>query len=202
MAQEIHDTLAQGFTVILMQLEVAEDSFMDSPDKAQVHVARAKDMARMSLAAARRSVRALRPPELGSDGLPGALAELLTRTARDTGIRPVLDVQGISCPLHDESETNLLRIAQEAMYNIQKHSNAKRIWIELSFEPNTVRLAVKDDGTGFDTTAMRNENHFGLQVMKERAEAIGGVFQLSSRPGHGTQVMVTAPSRAPGEGGV
>jgi signal transduction histidine kinase len=92
-----------------------------------------------------------------------------------------------------------LRIAQEALYNIQKHANAARIGIELSFEPDSVRLVVKDDGKGFDTTAMRNSNHFGLDVMKERTETIGGVFQLSSRPGHGTQIMVTVPSRAPGE---
>jgi signal transduction histidine kinase len=202
LAQEIHDTLAQGFTVILMQLEVAEDAFSDSPEEALAHVTRAKDMARSSLAAARRSVRALRPRELEQGGLPAALAEVLTRTTRDTGVRPVLDVQGVARPLHDDTETNLLRITQEALYNIQKHAEAKRIWIELSFEPNSVRLAVKDDGKGFDTTAMRNDNHFGLQVMQERAETIGGVLQLSSRPGHGTQIMITVPSRAPGEGEV
>ena len=199
MAQEIHDTLAQGFTVILMQLEVIEDSLSDAPEQAQLHLELAKEMARSSLSSARRSVRAMRPRELEQNGLPGALVEALSRTERETGVRPVLDIQGVSAPLHNDTETNLLRIAQEALYNVQKHADAEQIWIELSYEPNGVRLAVKDDGKGFDTSAMKKSNHFGLQVMQERTESIGGVFQLSSRPGHGTQIMVTVPSRALGE---
>ena len=171
----------------------------DAPAQARQHLERARDMARLSLAAARRSVRALRPRELEQNSLAGALAEVLTRSTKDTGIRPVLDVQGVAQPLHGDTETNLLRIAQEALYNVHKHAEAARIWIELSFESNSVRLAVKDDGKGFDATAMRSADHFGLQVMRERAEAMGGVFQLSSRPGHGTQIVITVPARAPGE---
>lgn len=197
MAQEIHDTLAQGFTGILVQLEVAADMLADAPQEAQPHIQRAHDLALDSLREARRSVRALRPQALEQNTLPSALAKLIVQMTADTGIEARMDIHGTAHALPEEMENNLLRIGQEALSNALKHAQAKTILLELRFEPSRIRLSVRDDGRGFDTKSLQGQEHFGLKVMRERAEEIGGHFQIASRPGQGTEVKVTVPTPAP-----
>jgi PAS domain S-box-containing protein len=188
MAREIHDTLAQGFTGILIQLQVAEDLLDESKDGALSHLGRARTLARDSLAEARRSVWALRPQTLEKADLPGALARLADQCKANTGIETKFALRGAPRPLSAEIEENLLRIVQEALTNAAKHSRASAIDVMLAYESGQVRLSVKDNGQGFDLHQEGAPKGFGLISLRERAERISVTLDIDSQPGAGTSV--------------
>ncbi len=192
MAREIHDTLAQGFTGIILQLEAAEQSLKEDPDHAQEHLNRARTLARESLNEARRSVWALRPHELEQLSFTEALRQQIEGFSRDTGIRADLNLSKNGGTLSAEIENALLRIFQESLTNIKKHSGASQIEVELSFDEKVVKLRVDDNGVGFDT-ASSTENRFGLIGMRERAKLLGGSIDIRSEQGKGTHLVVTLP---------
>ncbi len=194
MAREIHDTLAQGFTGIMIQLEVAEDALPGEPGQAQVHIARARDLARASLAEARRSVWALHPQALEEGRLPAVLADLAGQMTFGTPVRAEFHVRGTPRALPPDVESNLLRIGLEALTNTLKHARARALHLELSFEPERVRLSVRDDGQGFEPPLPAGRGGFGLTGMRERAEGMGGQLTVASQPGRGTEVAVTVPA--------
>lgn len=193
MAREIHDTLAQGLTGIVIQLEAAEDTLAEEPDSARSHIVRARDLARQSLAEARRSVMALRPRALEHSELPAAFTRHIEQMTSGTPLRPEFVVHGTPHSLPPEVESNLLRIGLEALTNALKHARAREIRIELLFEPGLVRLSVQDDGQGFNPGMGESRNGFGLTGMQERAERIGGQLAVTSRRGRGTEVAIVVP---------
>ncbi|TDC63280.1 sensor histidine kinase [Actinomadura sp. GC306] len=173
LAAEIHDTIAQGLTGIITQLQAAEDS---------EHVRRATGLARESLREARRSVQDLAPTHLEHDMLPEALKKI-------TDGRAHLTVTGTAEPLHGELEATLLRIAQEALANAERHARADRIGVTLSYMDDEVTLDVRDDGRGFTGPS----SGFGLTAMRERAERVAGTLAVESEPGRGTAVSARVP---------
>ncbi len=173
LAAEIHDTIAQGLTGIITQLQAAEDS---------EHVRRATGLARESLREARRSVRALAPTHLENDTLPEALKKI-------TGDGVDLTVTGTVEPLHGELEATLLRIAQEALANATRHAHADRIGVTLSYMDGEVTLDVRGDGRGFTGPS----SGLGLTGMRERAERVAGSLEVESEPGRGTAVSARVP---------
>jgi signal transduction histidine kinase len=193
LAREIHDTLAQGFTGIVVQLEAAEDVLAETPAEAQAHMARARQLARASLAEARRSVRALRPRALTGGDLPTVLPRLVEQVTAQTSIRAQVQVHGTPAPLPPEVENALLRISQEALINTVKHAQARSVQLALTFDAAAVHLRVTDDGQGFDPQQATIREGFGLVSMRERAERIGGRFTLTSQATHGTTVLVVVP---------
>jgi signal transduction histidine kinase len=193
MAREIHDTLAHGLTGIIVQLEAAEDTLHEDPDAAEGHIGRARDLARSSLAEARRSVQALRPQLLEHLDLPSALTRYVAQMTEGTGILARFVLEGAPRGLSPDAEDNLLRIALEAVTNALRHARAHEILVTLTFEATRVRLSVTDDGRGFVPHASATRAGFGLAGMWERAERIGGVFTLASRPGKGTEITVVIP---------
>jgi signal transduction histidine kinase len=193
LAREIHDTLAQGLTGIVVQLEAAEDVLAETPTEARVHMARARQLARSSLAEARRSVQALRPQALADSDLPTALPRLVEQLTAQTPLQAQVQVQGTPASLPPEVENALLRISQEALVNTVKHAQARTVQLALMFDAGAVRLRVTDDGQGFDPQQVATREGFGLVSMRERAERIGGRFTLTSRPPHGTTVTVVVP---------
>ncbi|MBD2103925.1 CHASE2 domain-containing protein [Leptolyngbya sp. FACHB-261] len=190
MAREIHDTLAQTLTSIILQLEAAKQIVEEQPQAAQVHIGRAGDFARAGLAEARRSVRALRPGVLEGSNLADALQRCLKQITSDGLIGAEFCVQGNSRPLAPDLEVELLRIGQEAMSNVLKHAQASRLSVELSFAADQVRLCIQDDGKGLEL-ALPRQDCFGLISMQERVERIGGQLMITSSPGQGTQVIAT-----------
>jgi PAS domain S-box-containing protein len=188
MAREIHDTLAQGFTGILVQLQVAEEFLDESRTDTLLHLTRARTLARDSLAEARRSVWALRPQALEKTDLAGALARLADQCKANTGIETKFALHGAPRPLSAEIEENLLRIGQEALTNAAKHSCASTIDVELAYENGQVRLTVKDNGQGFELEQDGAPKGFGLISLRERAERIGAALDVDSQPGAGTSV--------------
>jgi signal transduction histidine kinase len=195
MAREIHDTLAQGFTGIVVQLEAAEDILAENPDAACEHMRQAENLARQSLAEARTSVRALRPQPLETADLAGALNRLASELTRGASVRVNFFLQGRPRPLSPEIEGNLLRIGQEALANALKHAQAARVRVELDFRGGKVQLKVLDDGRGFDPDLKTTDGGFGLISMRERAEGMGGELTISSGAGRGTQVLVSVPAQ-------
>jgi signal transduction histidine kinase len=192
MAREIHDTLAQGFTGIVLQLEAAEQSINDSPSSATSHIDRARRLARESLAEARRSVWALRPSVLEKRKLADALrAEV--RMLQDEGqVQVACHISGVARDLPAPVEEALLRICQESLTNIRRHAKAEQAQVSLTFDNNSVMLSIRDDGIGFDLDTPR-EGSLGLIGINERTRQCGGIARISSKPGEGTLVEVDIP---------
>jgi len=192
MAREIHDTLAQGFTGIVLQLEAAEQSLGDAPENASRHIDRARALARASLAEARRSVWALRPTALENGRLADALRGEVRVLSEDGQIQVTCHISGDSRRLQPEVEDSLFRICQEALANIRRHSRARTAQVHLTCDAGAARLLVRDDGIGFDPEAPR-EGSFGLIGIEERARRCGGTVRITSKPGQGTIIDVEIP---------
>ena len=206
-AREIHDTLAQGFVGISVQLELVARLLAGSREAApkpglepvfeQLDQARA--LVRASLADARTSIWDLRSETAGSpdqpDDLPSRLSRSCTRIAGGSSAKVYLQVKGTYRPVSPRIEEELLRIGQEAVANAVRHAAANRIDVQLIYEAARVSLRVEDDGQGFEPTpeASGPEGHFGIRGMQERAGEIDAALSLESRPGEGTRVSVEAP---------
>ncbi|MFE5369617.1 sensor histidine kinase [Streptomyces mirabilis] len=194
LAAEIHDTIAQGLTGIIAQLQVVANT--PDPETARVHLGRASELARQSLGEARRSVHNLAPVALEHDGLPEALKKTVADWARRTGVRADFTLTGTAEHLHEEISATLLRIAQEALSNASRHARAARLGVTLSFMGDEVTLDVRDDGRGFDPAAVpgrTGNGGFGLDGMRARAERVAGSLTLESEPGRGTAVSARVP---------
>ena len=190
-ARDIHDTLAQGFTGVVVNLEASSRALKkQSIDVALEHIEHAQQLAQAGLEEARLSVRALRP-ESTADVSVGL--DALVRRIEETGsVRGALNVVGTSRPLPREAEVELLRIAQESVTNVLKHAHAREIRLTLDFAADAVVLSITDDGTGFDQKA-RHEG-FGLIGMRERAERLGARLSIQTAKGTGTAVRVLLPN--------
>ncbi|MFI5712567.1 sensor histidine kinase [Kribbella sp. NPDC051620] len=186
MAREIHDTLAQGLTGIITQLQAAEN-------KPSRHVEAAITLARESLNEARRSVHALRPGSLDSARLSDALADVAKRWTALHNIDVQVTTTGTTLPLPPDAELALLRTAQEALANVAKHAQASRVGLTLSYLENKIALDVRDDGKGFVAGEVDGEGGFGLIAMRQRIEALDGCLQIESEPGAGTAISASVP---------
>jgi signal transduction histidine kinase len=194
LARDIHDTLAQGFTSIVMHLEAADQALPDDLDTLQKHLDRARGTARASLEEARRVVHALRPHSLDQRSLPDAIERTAVRWQEETGIPLTTTTTGDPIPLHPDIEVTLLRATQEALANIRKHAQATAVQLTLSYIDDVVVLDVQDNGVAFaGAAASPLSGGYGLQVMRERAEQCGGSVTLESEPGEGTTVVVSIP---------
>jgi signal transduction histidine kinase len=197
MARDIHDTLAQGFTGVIVQMEAAEEAFVDeAPDDAIQHVRRARELARESLGEARRSVHALRSQALEKAGFWDALRGIIRNTTLGTPLQTRFRLEGDVRVLAPHVEENLLHIGQEALTNALKHAQATRFDTRLAFEPNAVRLELCDNGNGL--VANGANGGFGLIGMRERAEQIGGTLRVTSARGEGTTIVAVAPYQEEG----
>ncbi|WP_408907163.1 sensor histidine kinase [Streptomyces cavernicola] len=194
LAAEIHDTIAQGLTGIIAQLQVVSNAA--DPALAEQHLSRASALARHSLGEARRSVQNLGPAALEHHALPEALRQTVTEWAERTGVRAQFTVTGAAEPLHDEIEATLLRIAQEALSNADRHARAGRVGVTLSYMAGEVALDVRDDGRGFDPRSVpprHGSGGFGLDGMRARAERVAGAVTVESERGQGTAVSARVP---------
>jgi signal transduction histidine kinase len=191
MAREIHDTLAQGLTGIVTQLQAAEQA-ADDPARWRRHFAAATRLARESLSEARRSVDALRPEPLQLARLSEALAGVAERWSTLHGIGVQVKTTGTIRPMQPEAEVALLRTAQEALANVAKHAQATRVGLTLSYLEHEVALDVRDDGQGFEP-ARGCDRGFGLVAMRQRIEGLLGTLQVESEPGGGTTISACVP---------
>ncbi|WP_326568323.1 sensor histidine kinase [Amycolatopsis rhabdoformis] len=194
MAREIHDTLAQGLTGIVTQLQAADRA--SSAESRERHLTQVHTLAKDSLTEARRAVQALRPEPLTDSRLPEALVELAARVTGTSGVAVAAETSGEPVPLLPELEVTLYRVAQEALVNAEKHARASRIAVSLTYTGDLVLLDIRDDGAGFDPAAPAcgDGTGFGLQAMRQRVRRVAGTFTLESAPGEGTAVNVQLPA--------
>ncbi len=196
-AQELHDTLLQGFMSASMQVHVAHDTLpADSP--ARKTLTRALQLMRQVTDEGRNAVRGLRSSTNTSLDLESALAlvekEFPERIGEArTGFRVL--AEGRRRPLHPLLRDEIYRIGREALLNAFRHARAKNIEVELQYLPNQLRLLVRDDGVGIEPQIIESgrDGHWGLVGMRERAEQIGGRLRVYSRPDGGTEVDLTIP---------
>jgi PAS domain S-box-containing protein len=192
MARDIHDTLAQGFTGVIVQLESAEDAMACCRRKeANEHLRRASELARRSLNEARRSVHALRPQALQRDNFWEALKGIVKNTTAGTNLHSRFELRGRLRRLSPIWQENLLHIGQEALTNALKHARPRNFETRLIFNSKEFRLELRDDGNGF--RIKDQHDGLGLAGMRERAEQMGGRLKVASARGRGTTIVVTVP---------
>jgi nitrate/nitrite-specific signal transduction histidine kinase len=201
MAREIHDTLAQGFSGIILQLEAAEQALGSDLPALQRHLNQARNLARKSLAEARRSVWNLRPQALEQRPLADAIKQEVDRFSQSTGVSVKLNILGDRRDLAPELEAGILRIFQESMTNVRKHAKATEVEVNLTFSESAAELTVRDNGIGFKPKvsgdgdkSVKKRDTFGLISMRERARGIGGTFEVQSQRGKGTLVRIVIPT--------
>jgi signal transduction histidine kinase len=192
LAGEIHDTIAQGLTSIVMLLQAADEEIGADPPEARRHVGLAAQTARESLAEARAMVAALAPAHLEGGPLHEALGRLTDRIRAELGIAARFEVCGLARPLPATAEVVLLRAAQEALANVRKHAGAADVRMVLSYQPQAVRLDIRDDGAGFDPDQVNGG--YGLRGMRSRILQVGGSLLVRARPGAGTSLSVEVPA--------
>lgn len=192
LAREIHDTLAQGFTGIILQLEGAEQVLSRDTGAAQEHIDKARALARNSLQEARRSLWNLLPGPLERDTLDGAIFQAVQELGAEGDAEVTFRCTGEPHELSVEAQRCLLRVTQEALANVRKHAAAKHVDVALAYQDAGVSLTIRDDGAGFDpdATLAGPRSGFGLIGMRERCQLANGVFTVESAPAQGTVIHV------------
>ena len=193
-ARELHDSLAQVLGVIHLRLRSLEPEVRDAPGNGVAsEITDLADLADEAYRDVREAILGLRESITAADGLEGALGEYLRKYSRQTGIQATLHCDGTARrALTPRSEVQLLRVVQEALTNVRKHSGARRVTVSLVAEQGVVALAVEDDGSGFDPGRLEEalDHGFGLASMRERVEQVGGTLAVHTAPGAGTRVEV------------
>jgi signal transduction histidine kinase len=192
LAGEIHDTLAQGFSSILMLIQAAEVQLEDAPGTARRQLQLAGQTARENLAEARSLVSNLTPAQLQAGTLEDALRRITERAGAELGISAGFATSGEGRPLPAAKEVVLLRTGQEALANVRKHAAAQNVTVRLSYAGYLVRLEVTDDGDGFDPGQVNGG--YGLSGMRSRVDEVGGSVAVRSAPAEGTSVVVEVPA--------
>ncbi|HET6711865.1 sensor histidine kinase [Amycolatopsis sp.] len=190
LAREIHDTLAQGFTSIVTLAQAIESELDTDPAAARRHAELAARTARDNLTEARAMVAALAPADLAAGSLVDAVRRQADRLADSSDVRVQYEVDGPLPPIGMAGEVVLLRGAQEALNNVRRHAAASAVSVRLSAVDGSVRLSVRDDGTGFDPDRATG---FGLRGMRSRAEQVGGRLSVRSGPS-GTELTLEVPA--------
>lgn len=191
LSRDIHDTLAQGFTSIVMLLEAADAEIGADDEAVRRHLALARSTARENLAEARSLVAALSPAGLADGSLVDAIRRLVSRCAEELQVRAAVSVTGDPRRLSSATEVVLLRAAQEGLANVRKHAGASQIHVYMDYGADLTTLRVCDDGSGFEPSVAEG---FGLAGMRTRAEQAGGSLRLDSTPGAGTTIELRVPA--------
>jgi len=199
LAGEIHDTLAQGFTSVVLHLEAADQALDRDPTSARQHIDQARSTARDSLSEARRFVWTLRPDMVQRETLDLAMQRVAQSWSEESGLPARVEISGTSRPLTPPIEATLLRTAQEGLANVYKHARAAQVTLTLTYMDDEIILDVQDDGAGFDPQvapqqARLEHRGYGLLSLQERAAQLGGSLTVESAPGEGTTLVMALPT--------
>lgn len=189
-AREIHDSLGHSLTALNLQVEGALKLWQSDPQRAHQFLKEAKVLGSTALQDVRQSVATMRADPLQEQSLEAAIALLARNVEQVTGVAPICQIH-LDAPLPPDLSTSLYRIVQEAFTNICKYARPSQILLDLQDTAATLHLLIQDDGVGFDPA--QNRTGFGLQSMRERAESLGGIFDLQTSPGQGCTITVHIP---------
>lgn len=190
LARELHDTLAHSLTALSVSLEAAKAYFDIDREQTRDLIDKSLDATRKGIDDTRRALRALRSSDLEDMGLRLAIQKVAESTASRFHLDLELGLQDPMPSLSPDVEQTILRVTQEAIENISKHSQAKKFSVHLSHNGRAI-LTIQDDGLGFDMKSKVSAGHFGLVGMRERAELAGGNLKIESEKGKGTTVVLT-----------
>jgi signal transduction histidine kinase len=194
MAADIHDTVSQSLTAIVLQLRAAEMEMPRSSEMAQRHLRSAQDVAQDGLRETRRSIWTLSQESLQGQDLAQALSLLAQQFFTATAVKLKLSLQQEPHPLSPNARREIIRIVREALANVLKHAKATRVCLALLYTDREVHLRVHDNGRGFATPGLPHANGgYGLTSMSRRAESLGGKIDVCSYPGRGTRVVARVP---------
>ncbi len=194
-ARELHDEASQNVVVIKRRLAALSDRLPEAGIAAELHSI--SELATQTVAGMRRFSRDLRPPTLDELGLTSALQQLLVEVSEESAVTAELWIEGESRRLPIETELAIFRIGQAAVHNVGRHADASSVTVHLWFQPELVRMEVRDDGRGFEAPRnmrqLTEQGKLGLVGMHERAQLVGGTVQIESRPGAGTTIVLEVP---------
>ncbi len=191
-AQALHDELGQSLAAIRMDLAAAKQMSPEQHDLQRL-IQRMEAMTLRAIGEMRRIIASLCPQQLNDLGLAAALTALLQEWSMHSGIPGTFANDGDLNVLSEAPQLVLYRTLQESLTNVLKHANARSVAVSLTADDGTVRLRIFDDGVGFDATAPRAHDSFGLRGMAERAMALSGNVSVKSRSGGGTTIEVNLP---------
>jgi len=191
-ARDLHDSLGQNLLLVKNRLSI-EIRRADPSSPSLEGLRQASTEVSQALDEVRATARALRPAELDRLGLGKALESMLDRIGPITTTKFSSELDDLSGLYPKEVEVQVFRVAQEAVNNVLKHSQAEEAIVELKLEPTRLRLTVQDDGAGFEPAMADRRKGFGLSGMAERARLIGGDFEVKSALGGGCRLTVTVP---------
>ncbi|MBI4312804.1 MAG: sensor histidine kinase [Chloroflexi bacterium] len=192
-SQELHDGIGQAVSALTMGLEGLERDAPAQWPAAKVHVEGLRELAAATLADLRRLTVALRPAALDDLGLVPAIRRYAELYLAPAGIECLVEEEGMPSRFDPSLETVIYRVVQEAINNVARHSDARRVAIHLQCRGGALIVTVKDNGRGFNFTADILEHGVGLQGMQERASLAGGKLEVESQPGTGTTISLEIP---------
>jgi signal transduction histidine kinase len=192
LARDLHDAATQTVFSMNLTAEAARMALVDDPGRVPPLLERLQELCRDALGEMRSLVRELHPPTIAEEGLAAALQRHAAARERRDGMRVIVTVQGTERGSMEVREI-LYRAAVEALNNVAKHAGVPEARVEVCFAAASAGLTVTDTGKGFDVSAPRSPESFGLLAMGERADALGGSVRVHSTPGAGTRVEVSLP---------
>ncbi len=198
LAQELHDSIAQGLAFLNIQVQLLQDSLRKGrADEAMQTAGQLREGVQESYDDVRELLVHFRTRMHQSD-LDSAIVAALEKFEGQTGIATGFERQGSGAPLEPTDEIQIMHIVQESLSNIRKHARAGRVAVTVRRTRREIEVVVEDDGGGFDPVNEPNvlsERHVGLRIMRERAHRIGGECQITSAPGKGTRVRFVLPKK-------
>ena len=198
MAREIHDGLAQKLASLRLRARLWHNVIDEHPEEMHAEVEAMRDFLSEQIREVRRSIFALRPVALDELGFYRSLRQFIEDFGEQNRLRIDLQVLGAEDRLPSLLEPVLFRIVQEALNNVGRHAEATTAWIELDLrDADSPILVIRDDGQGFDITTLDKATrfgHLGLTQMRERVEELGGILQIKTRAGRGTEIRVVLPT--------
>ncbi len=193
MARELHDTLAQGLAGLTLQLEAVKAHLVAGREERALEIViQAMGRSRTSLAAARSAIDDLRTETILPTDLPHALEEETLRFTAATGIPCTTQFSSLS-PVPSAFGESIMRSVAEGLLNIARHAQASQVWVCVDQHDQELAIEVRDNGRGFDPTAVAQQGHYGLLGLRERARLLDGKFALLTAPGEGTTLRFLLP---------
>jgi nitrate/nitrite-specific signal transduction histidine kinase len=196
LAREMHDYLAQALGYLNLKASLTSGLLSSHQiDQVEAGLLELKQVTKEIYTDVREAIFSLRTAASPGLGLLPTLRDYLEEYERHYGVQAELVVDHDPGGFSPEVDVQVLRIIQEALTNVRKHAKTSRAWVCLEQEDSRLRITIEDDGRGFDPARVEwaGQRYFGLQIMRERAESVGGTLELDSRPGHGTRVTIWMP---------
>jgi len=194
LAKELHDELGMAMTTVKLDLQLLKKGLVDTGIKLGESLGYSIQLVDESLAIIRSKTAFIRPPALDDMGLIAVIQNMAKKLDQSTGMRTTVNTTGEELVLPVEVETAIFRCIQESLTNVARHSSAENIVIDLNWNNKGVSVKITDDGIGFDVeAASKSTEHQGLQGMRERVALLGGMIELKSSPGSGTEIHITIP---------